>query len=229
MKIVISLGGSLLAPKDAPLAAANFKKYADVLKRLQSQGHQILVVCGGGKTARDYQAIAKELSASREMVDNVGTSATILNAMTLASSLGEAAYQPKEVPLKYSAAKKLFGAGKILVYGGWKPLHSTDFDSVLLARTVGAELIINVTNVPGVFSADPRVDPAAKKFDRLGHDEFIKIVRKNVQAPGQYALFDLKGAKLLKKIKVRMIVIDGRDAEEITRAVEEKHSGTVIE
>lgn len=227
MKIVISLGGSLLVPKDAPLSSENFKKYVPVLKRI-AQNNQLIVVCGGGRTARDYRDVAKEFTSERIPLDNVGTAATQLNAMTLTAALGESAHQPKEFPLRYPAAKKLLGE-KILVFGGIKPLHSTDFDSVFLAKMVSADLIINVTNVPGVFSEDPRTDPQAKKFDKLNYDEFIKIIKKNVQAPGQYALFDLKGAKLLKKIKVKMIVIDGRDAEEIVRAVEGTHSGTVVE
>ena len=57
----------------------------------------------------------------------------------------------------------------------------------------------------------------------------MKIIKKNVQIPGEYRLFDLPAAKLIKKIKLKTIFIDGKDPMEMIRAVTGEHNGTVIE
>jgi uridylate kinase len=63
---------------------------------------------------------------------------------------------------------------------------------------------------------------------KLTFKQFEEIITQNEQKPGEYRLFDLEGAKLLRKIKVKMITIDGNNPQEIIRAVEGKHNGTVV-
>ena len=222
MKIVISLGGSLLTRKLTP---ENFKKYADVLKRLKEKGHKLVVVCGGGKTCRKYRDIAKQFTNDNILLDWVGIQATHLNAFTLIATLGKYAHPislrtPEEV-------KKNFN-NKILVCGGNVPGSSTGYDAALFAEGIKADLLIKASDVDGVYSGDPDVDPKAKKYDKLTHDEFLKIIEQNPQIPGEYRLFDLKATKLIKKTKIKTVFIDGNDPEEIVRAVEGKHNGTVI-
>jgi uridylate kinase len=118
---------------------------------------------------------------------------------------------------------------KILVCGGNLPGCSTDYDAALFAEALRADLLINATNIDGVYSSDPKKDPKAKKFDRLSYGEFERIISKNPQLPGGYGLFDLKGVEIIRRARIKMVVIDGTDPEEIVRAVEGRHSGTVIE
>jgi uridylate kinase len=222
MKIVLSLGGSLLTKE---LTAGNFKKYVDVLLKLKKEGHQLVVVTGGGSTCRLYRDIAKDNKADNVVLDRIGVVATHLNAMTLAACLGEESFpttfrKPEEV-------KQNFGE-KILVCGGDLPGHSTDYDAVLFADAIKADLIINATNVDGIYEKDPKKYPKAKKLKKLTFKQFEEIITQNEQKPGEYRLFDLEGAKLLRKIKVKMITIDGNNPQEIIRAVEGKHNGTVV-
>jgi len=223
MKVVISIGGSLLTKE---LTHEHFSRYADVIKEL-SKKHDIVVVCGGGKPAREFRDIAK--NASRDERDFIGIMATHMTAATLASVIGTNAYLIKWKPLKEALKelKKVFGK-KIIVGGGYDVGTSTDYDAMILAKVVKADLVINATNVGGVYSDDPKKNPSAKKFDILSYGEFIKIISKLEQTPGEYRLFDLKGARLLKEIKAKLIIIDGSDAKEIVSAVEGKHNGTVI-
>jgi uridylate kinase len=123
--------------------------------------------------------------------------------------------------------KKNFGR-KIVVCGGYDIGTSSDYDAAYFTKLVKADLLINVSNVSGVYAEDPKVNPNAKKFDRLSHDEFLKIIQKNAQIPGEYRLFDLKATKLIKKFKIRTILIDGNNPEEIIKAVEGQHNGTVV-
>lgn len=227
MRIVISLGGSLLTKE---MSSDNFKKYVDVLLKLKRNRHKLVVVCGGGRVCREYRDIAKGLNTNNEQLDFVGIMATHLNASTLFSGLGKSGYLVKWKSLKEAIkeVKKNFGK-KILVCGGYDVGTSSDYDAAVFAKEIKADLLINATNVDGVYSDDPKKNPEAKKFDRLSFDEFEKIILKNVQSPGEYRLFDLPATKLIKKHKIKTVFIDGNDPEEIVRAVEERHSGTVIE
>ena len=223
MKIVISLGGSLLI---RDLTHENFKKYADVLKKLKGKGHKLIIVCGGGKTARQYRDIAKKFTSDNVLLDWIGIQATHLNAFTLIAALGKDAHH---VSLRTVREVKKNFSDKILVCGGNVPGSSTGYDAALFAEAIKADLLIKASDIDGVYSADPNKNPNARKFDKLTHDEFLKIIEQNPQTPGEYRLFDLKATKLIKKNKIKTIFIDGIDPEEIVRAVEGKHSGTVVE
>ncbi len=225
MKIVISLGGSVLTKE---LTAEHFKKYIAVVKKLAKK-HKLVVVVGGGKVCRDYQKIGKELGGGTKERDFIGIMATHLNASTFASGLDDKGYLVTWKPLKNTIKeiKQNFGR-KIIVCGGYDVGTSSDYDAAYFAKLVGADLLINASNVSGVYSEDPKVNPIAKKFDRLTHNEFLKIIQRNVQVPGEYRLFDLKAAKLIKKFKIKTIIIDGSNPEEIIKAVEGQHNGTVI-
>jgi len=224
MKIVISIGGSLLTRE---LSYENFKKYGDIINRI-SRKHKVIVVCGGGSTARTYQSIAKKANANNEMLDFIGIMATHINAATF-STFVKNSYLVKWKSLKEASkeVKKYFGK-KVLVCAGYDVGCSTDFDSAYFASLINADLLINATNVDGIYDKDPKKFKDVKKFEKLSYNEFIKIISKNPQRPGEYRLFDLKAAKLLKKKKIKLIVIDGRDPKEIIRAVEGKHSGTEV-
>ena len=224
MKVVISIGGSLLTKE---LTHEHFSKYADVIREL-SKRHKIVVICGGGKPAREFRDIAK--NAGREERDFIGIMATHMNAATLASVIWKDAYLIKWKPLKdaLKELRKAFGR-KIVVGGGYDVGTSTDYDAAIFAKTVKADLVVNATNVDGVYSDDPKKNPNAKKLSNLAYDEFIEILSKLKQTPGEYRLFDLKGAMLLQKIKARLVIIDGSDPEEILNAVNNIHKGTIIE
>ncbi len=226
MKIVISIGGSLLTKE---LTVENFKKYADVFLKLKEQGHELVVVCGGGKVCREYRDIGKGFTTDADVLDFIGIMATHINASTLVAALGDSGYLVRWGGLAQAKkeVKKHFGK-KIIVGGGYEVGTSSDYDAAIFAEVVGADLFINVTNIDGVYTADPKKDANAKKLEKLTHEEFEKIIMQNPQTPGEYRLFDLPATKLIKKMKLKTIFIDGNDPEEILRAVEGKHNGTVI-
>ena len=226
MKIVISIGGSLLTKE---LTTGNFKKYADVFLKLKEDGHQLAVVCGGGKVCRDYRDVAKAVTDDADALDLIGIMATHINASTLAAVLGDSGHLVRWGTLKTAIkdVKKHFGE-KILVGGGYDVGTSSDYDAAAFAKAVGADMLINASNVDGVYTSDPKKDPNAKKLDKLTHKEFEKIIMQNPQTPGEYRLFDLPATKLIKKLKLKTVFIDGNDPEEILRAVNGKHNGTVI-
>jgi uridylate kinase len=225
MKIVISLGGSLLTKE---LTSGNFRKYADVILRL-GKNHKIIVICGGGKVCRDYRDVAKGLGADNDQMDFIGIMATHLNASTFSAALGKSGYLVRWKSFKdaMKEVKRNFGK-KILVGAGYDIGTSSDYDAAALAGLVKADILINATNIDGVYSADPKIDTSSKKIDKLSYGEFEKIMSKNAQVPGEYRFFDWKATRIIKKYKIKTIFIDGRDPEEIIRAVEGKHHGTTV-
>lgn len=113
MKIVVSVGGSVLA---RALSPEKFKSYAAVLKEI-SKKNTVLIVTGGGQAARDYIKAARELGADEATCDLIGIELTRLNARLLIAALGEAAYH--EPPLEYTQAKNASLGGRIVVMGGY--------------------------------------------------------------------------------------------------------------
>ncbi|MBS7620128.1 UMP kinase [Candidatus Bathyarchaeota archaeon] len=223
MRVSISLGGSLLTKNQG---AKNYLKYARALRELNDRGHKIVVVCGGGRPARDYIEVACELDAPREVQDRIGILATHVNALLLIAALGRDA-DPRIHRTSGEVRKHL--DDKILVGGGHMPGSSTDYRTVLFGRAINAELIVNATDYGGVFDKDPSRNPDAKKYQSLTYDLLEKIIRSRFkQVPGDYGLFDLKALKLAEKHRMRIVFVDGTDPEEIIRAVEGGHSGTVV-
>lgn len=223
MRVSISLGGSLLT---RDLSAETLRRYAQALRKLRKKGHILVVVCGGGRPAREYIGIARELGASPPVRDRLGILATHLNALLLIAALGDAA-DPR-VHRRSDEVRRHLG-DRILVGGGHLPGSSTDYRAALFARAMGADLIVNATDYGGVFDKDPSRHRDAKQFRNLTFRQLEEIIKARFgQAPGDYGLFDLKATRLAKRLGIPVIFIDGTDPEEIIRAVEGGHSGTVV-
>ncbi len=224
MKVSISLGGSLLTRKKGPEA---YRAYAKVLRELKERGHQIVVVCGGGKPAREWIGLGRELGADSYTQDRLGIHATHLNALLLIAALGPDAHP--HIHRRGSEIKRNLN-DRILVGGGHLPGSSTDYRAVLFAEAMKADIIINATDVSGVYEKNPEKHPDAVKLERITFSQLENIIRENVeQAPGDYGLFDLKAVRRAKKLKIPVVFVDGNDPQEIVRAVEGGHNGTIVE
>ena len=223
MKVSISLGGSLLTRS---MDAASYRRYADVVRRLWEAGHTVVVTCGGGRPARQYISIAKELDSSHELQDSLGILTTHVNALLLIAALGDAA-DPR-IHRRATEVKRHLG-DRILVGGGYRPGSSTDYRATIFAEAMNADLIINATDVPGVYDKNPKTNPDARKLDTLTYTELEGIIRATTrQAPGEYGLFDLKAVKLAAKLGIPLVFVDGTVPEEIIRAVAGSHHGSTV-
>ena len=126
---------------------------------------RVYVVVGGGGEARRYIGVARTLGIDEATLDETGILVTRLNARLLIAALGDAAYP--RVPETYAAAKECGVAGRIVVMGGVAPGQTTDAVAAVLAEEVGADLLINATSVPGIFTADPKRDPSATRYETM--------------------------------------------------------------
>lgn len=211
-KVVVSIGGSILVPgiNDSEFIS----KLASMLKGVQDDV-QIAVVCGGGKTARYYADIAKDLGGDTYAQDIVGIGATRLNAQLLALALGD---MPDTVPSDPEEVARASAPGKIVVMGGTVPGHTTDAVSAMVAKAIGADRIVNATSVDGVYTDDPRKNPDAKKITDMTIAELGDIVYKEHGA-SRSSVFDPLGIRIAKENRIDILIVDGRNLDELRNAI----------
>ncbi len=223
MKVVVSIGGSVLVPD---LDSARVESYARTLEGLDDAGHAVGAVVGGGSAAREYIETARELGANEVELDQLGIAVTRLNARLLISALDE-----RSVPVPstdYETAYEAFRRGDVPVMGGTEAGHTTDAVATALAEYVDADLLVYATSVPGVFDADPNHDDDATKFDSMTATELVSLVGKLERSAGSSAPVDLLAAKLLQRSGIEALVLDGTDPDRVRRAVDGDHDGTDI-
>ncbi|WP_327051113.1 UMP kinase [Halomicrococcus gelatinilyticus] len=224
MKVVVSIGGSVLAPD---LQSQRVREHAAVIESLASEGCTIGAVVGGGGVARDYIGTARNLGANEIELDDIGIDVTRLNARLLIAALGEqAAPSPPET---YEEAGTAMHRGDIAVMGGVMPGQTTDAVSAALAEYVNADLLVYATSVPGVFSDDPNEVDDATKYTELTAGELVDVIADLEMVAGSSAPVDLLAAKLIERSGVRTIVLDGTEPQRIADAVlRGEHDGTDV-
>ena len=221
MKIVLSLGGSVFG-----MNADRIRRFANVIEDVAKE-HKMFVVVGGGRVAREYIGIARELGADDTFCDYIGIGATRLNAMLLISALKSA---PRKIPEDFIQAYELSLNHNVVVMGGTFPGHTTDATSALLAEFINADLLLNATSVDGVYSEDPRVNPNAKRFERIKVCDLIEIVAKQEAKAGGSFVLDLLALKIIQRSKIKTVVFLG-EPENISKVVKGDFEGigTLIE
>ncbi len=223
---VISLGGSIIAPRgiDTAFLRGFFRL---VEKRLAEDPRvKLLIVCGGGSLARDYQAALREVApqARSEDLDWVGVAATRVNGELLRRMFRNWCVEDLVTD---PTAVSVF-AGRILIAAGWKPGFSTDNDAVILAQRFSAGTVINLSNIAKVYSDDPKTNPQARPMDRLSWKEMLAIVG-GEWTPGKNTPFDPTAAKAAAASGIRVVFAEGRNLENLSRILEGKEfDGTVI-
>ncbi|XVH32545.1 UMP kinase [Haloferacaceae archaeon DSL9] len=224
MRVVISLGGSVLAPELDP---GRVEAHANVLESLADEGCELGVVVGGGGVARDYIGAARDLGANEVQLDQIGIDVTRINARLLISALGPRA---KPVPARdYDEAGDAIRRGDITVMGGVMPGQTTDAVAAAFAEYVDADLLVYATGADGVYNADPKIDADATKFGTMTPSELVDIIVPMSRSAGASAPVDLLAVKLIERAGMRAIVLDGHDPTRVEDAVlRGEHSGTDI-
>lgn len=218
--IIISLGGSLIIPKEIDTDfLIKFRRY--ILKNLKK--YRIIIVTGGGSICRHYVNSAKKIIAlNNEEADLLGIEITKLNAyfvaLILKNKVDKIVNNPTEKSEFYN----------VLVASGWKPGCSTDYDAVLLARTYKAKEIINLSNIDYIYDKDPKLK-GAKPYKRLSWNQLEKIQGKKWKA-GMHKPFDPRAVSLAKRLKLRLIAINGKSIENLNNVLKKKKFiGTIVE
>lgn len=224
MRVIVSVGGSVLAPD---LDSERVRAYADCVDTLRSAGHEIGLVVGGGRVAREYIETGRALGANEMALDQLGISVTRLNARLLIAALGEEAVPTP--PECYEGAAGALRRAEIPVMGGVVPGQTTDAVGAALAETVDADLLVYATSVSGVYSEDPEENPDATHYEELATTDLVDIIGGIEMSAGSNTPVDLLAAKIIQRSETRTIVLDGTDPEDVCRAVDaSEHEGTEI-
>lgn len=218
---MITVGGSIII-KDHDYK--KFQDYASVLKSMAAE-HQVMVVVGGGRTARDYIEIARDLGASEALCDDIGIEVTRLNARLLITALGDDAYP--RVPHNFAQALEFSTTGKIVVMGGTEPAHSTDAVGSILAEFVGADLLLNATSVDGLFDKDPNKHTDARMFPEITPQEMLGMLADKDMKAGTYEFMDKTAIQIIGRSMIKTVIFNGENPENLKNAMKDE-VGTVI-
>ena len=223
MRIVVRIGGSVVA---SPPNTELMGKYADLIKIVKTQGHEVAVVVGGGALAREFIKIARDLGLEMEAQDEIAISCSRLFAQLFLKKLGDVGC--KKVATTLDEAATCLEEGKILVMGGLKPGITTDTVAALVAERVNADFMVKGTDQEGVYNKDPRKHPDAVKLDCLSFEDLPKIFEENVHKAGIHQIVDPEAIKVLKRHRVTLVVFNGFKPENLLAAVKGEKVGTLI-
>ena len=222
MKAVIKLGGFAFPGRpEKPLVDEYVKLLTDLIGT-----HRLVVVAGGGETARAYIRAARQMGVSESLCDQLGILASRLNARLLVDGLGDHAFP--EIPTTIGELKHYFTSEKLVAMGGLSPGHSTNAVAAIAAETVGAELLVNATDVDGVYSSDPGRDKNAKRLEKVTVAELTTILSKTAVKAGEYDLMDPLALRIIERSKLRTVVVDGRSPHNVVKALKNERVGSEI-
>ena len=223
-KVVVSVGGSVLVPDEDD---AHFLRDLAALLRSASREVRLFAVTGGGRVARYYIETGRELGIPERRLDELGIDVTRMNARLLGAALkGRANREPAT---SYAEAARLSRRHAVVIMAGTRPGHTTDRVSASLARFVGAVRIVNATSVDGVYTADPRTVPGARRLERITFEELAKLTGEGHRTAGPNMVFDPVAARLLARDRIPLSVVRGRDLAALEAALLGKaFEGTLV-
>jgi uridylate kinase len=224
MRVVLSLGGSVLAPD---LDSGRVADHAAAIERVARDGCDVGVVVGGGGVAREYIGAARELGANEVELDRLGIDVTWLNARLLSAGFGEGI--DPTLADDYDDAGEALRRGDIALMGGVTPGQTTDAVAAVFAESVDADLLVYGTGADGIYDADPAEFDDASKFDSLTPTELVEKIAPMSRDAGASAPVDLLAAKMIERASMRTVVLDGTDPTAIEDAVlTGEHTGTDV-
>lgn len=221
--IVLSLGGSLIYPKE--IDVDYLKKFRQLILGYVGKGFRFGIVCGGGFISRELIKKANEITPLNAIQNDIlGIAGTKVNAQLVREIFGETAHF--DVISNYS--KKIVTDRPIIIGAGWEPGCSTDKDAVLLADKLGAKTIINLTNIDYIYDKDPRKYADAKPLLKATWKEFKKIVGAEWKA-GMNLPFDPVAAQVAEKKKLKVVIMAGKPLDNLENYLGGKEfTGSVI-
>jgi uridylate kinase len=224
MRIVIKIGGSVIA---SPLNADRILEFSKTLTSIKDDGHDIVVVVGGGTLARELISIADGIGLSDNDKDEVAIQVSRLNARLVAGALGE--HGSKEIPTTLEDVNKLLATDKIVVMGGLRPGITTDTVAALVLESTKATVLVKATDQDGIYDKDPRKNTSARKLDRLTYSDLHKIVAQKEHKPGMHEILDLKSIRILEKQGAKVIVVNGVKPDNLLAVARGARIGTTVE
>ena len=209
-RVLIKLSGEgLMGDRAFGMSPQVLEKLAKDIKNVYDLGVEICVVVGGGNIFRG----AKEASEgiNRSVADQVGMLGTVMNALYIQDAL-EKVNVPVRVmsglnvpqvcePYMYRKALKHLSRKRVIIFAGGtgSPYFTTDTAAALRASEMQCDALLKATQVNGVYTADPKKDPEAKRYDAVSYDE---VLSKNLR------VIDLTAITLVKESLIPIVVFE---------------------
>ena len=228
-RVLLKISGEALSG-DKPFGL-NFdftRKVCAVIKKSVQSGVQVGIVVGGGNF---WRGVKDGDGMERSRADHMGMMATVMNCLALADTLEQmevsvrvqTALEIRAVAEPYIRLKadKHLNNGRVVIFGCGTgcPYFSTDTAAVLRAAEIGAEVILLAKNVDGVYSADPKLDPSAVKYDRISYDDVLAR---------RLTVMDSTATSLSMDNHIPVILFALEDPENIYRVIMGEKIGTVV-
>ena len=229
-RILLKLSGEALAGDGSGIDPAVLEQFAGEIHALAETGVEIGLVIGGGNIFRGAGLAAAGMD--RVAGDYMGMLATVMNALAMQDALRRLGTEARVMSaLAIAAACETFSReralrhlekGHVVLFaaGTGNPFFTTDSAAGLRAIEIGAEIMFKATNVDGVYSADPKKDPNAQRFERLSYDEAL---RRNLMVMDHTAII------LCRDHNMPLMVFDIHRPGNLLRAVRGEAVGTLVE
>lgn len=230
-RILLKISGEGLCREGGfGLEAGEMTTIAEQIAAVARSGVQVAVVVGGGNFIRG-ETLSAGGHIQRATADYMGMLGTVMNAMALQDLL-ESMGQPSRVAsaINVSQLAEPFirrrvirhlekGRVVVLAAGTGNPFFTTDTCAALRATEINADVLLKATKVDGVYDADPKKNPNAKRYERLSYKQ---VINDNLR------VMDMTAISLAMERKVPIIVFNMKKAGNIARAVSGEPIGTLI-
>ena len=223
MRAVVKLGGALFR-RDPEVNA--IKSMATALTGFAREGNQVIAVAGGGENARAYISAARKLGAEESTCDLIGIQLTRSNAELFRIALGEGGVP--RIPTNIEDVPHLAQLGKVVVMGGLQPGQSTNTVAVLAAEITRAEILVNGTDVDGVYTQDPKRFPKARLLRTVRIDKLLDWAMSGEVFAGRYDLLDPLALKIMQRAKIPSRFVSLKDPKNIIGALRGEQIGTMV-
>lgn len=223
-KIVIKLTGHLF--KCSSVDPSLYELTDFIKKDFQNNNRIYYVVVGGGEYSRLLIENLRKQGVNEYLLDQIGIEVTRVHAHFILNLLRPHVHE--KVPHTIEEAAKLARNKPLnLVMGGVRPGFSTNAVSVMLAKAVGAELLITMSRSGGLYTDDPQVNPDASLIKTIHINEIENYLDFKKEKAGSYPLLDKVSIQLLKKYKINTY-ITSPSINNIKQILEGKNPGTQI-
>ena len=227
-RILVKLSGEALSAGDKGILNYDFlEEIGGVIKTCVDMGTQVSIVVGAGNIWRGRQGV----NMDRTRADHMGMLATVINCLALQDTFERiglktrvmTAIEMKQFAEPYIRNKAIshLEEGKVVIFGCGigSPFFSTDTAAVLRAAEIGADIVLLAKNVDGVYTADPKLDPSAKKIDSI---EYIDILREGLR------VLDFTATSFSMENHIPILLFGLDDPQNIIKAVNGEKIGTIV-
>ena len=229
-RVLLKLSGEALQGSgDQSIDSLILTQYANEIKRVVEKGVQVGIVIGGGNIFRGLGGTQRGFD--RLQGDHMGMLATVINSIAIQSALEGVGVKAKVLtsirmePFGefYSSAKAIeyMNSGYVVIVAGGtgNPFFTTDTASALRGVELGVEALLKGTNVDGVYTADPKKDPTATRFEHISFDE---VYQRNLR------VMDLTAFTLCKENSLPIVVFDMNKEGTLEKLISGENVGTVV-